>query len=93
MAGQFALKQQMIPFVCLFICGKNGVFETQGGLRLQAWRATLQFEEKLAGRKEKNSTAIERLVCCFYRPISSARQNTILIQGKFFSFLFLCDSK
>jgi len=36
----------------------------QGDPRLRAWRATLRFKEKFAGRKERNSTEIERLVCC-----------------------------
>jgi len=40
----------------------------QGGPRLREWRAALRFEEKLAGRKERNSIAIERLVCCSNRP-------------------------
>ena len=33
----------------------------QGGPRLRAWTATLGFEEKFAGRKERNSIAINTL--------------------------------
>jgi len=40
----------------------------QGGPRLRAWRATLRFEEKFAGRKERHSIAIKRLVRCSNRP-------------------------
>jgi len=40
----------------------------QGDPRLRAWRATLRFEEELAGHKERNSIAIKRLVCCSNRP-------------------------
>jgi len=62
----------------------------QGGPRLRAWRAALRFEEKLAGRKERNSTEIERLVCCSNRPTFAARPTQFLILGYILSFLFVC---
>jgi len=40
----------------------------QGGPRLRVWRDTLRFEEKFAGRKERNSIEIKRLFCCSNRP-------------------------
>ena len=59
-----------IPFVVL-----------QGGPRLRAWRATLRFKETFAGRKERNSIAIERLVCCSNRPNFAASLTQFLFLG------------
>jgi len=42
----------------------NSIYLCQGGPRLRAWRAKLRFEETVAGRKERNSAAIKRLICC-----------------------------
>jgi len=52
----------------------------QGGPRLQAWRATLWFEETFAGHKETNFTAIKRFVCCSNRPNFAARLTQFLIK-------------
>jgi len=53
----------------------------QASPRLQALKATLQFEEKFAGRKEKNSTAIKRLVCCSNRTNFCCSPAQVLIPG------------
>jgi len=65
----------------------------QGGPRLRALRATLRFEEKFAGRKEKNSIAIEDLFAVLMGLNFAARLTQVLILGQFSNFLFFCDSK
>jgi len=68
----------------------------QGGSRLRAWRATLRFEKKFAGRKERNSTAIKRLVCCSNKLNLCCTPNAIFDYKEIFKFsvcLFVCDSK
>jgi len=53
----------------------------QGGLRLRTWRATSRFEKTFAGRKERNSIAIKRLVRCYNKPIFVARLTEFSILG------------
>jgi len=63
---------------------------TQGGPRLRGWRATLRFEEKFAGRKERNSIAIKRHVCCSNRPNFWCTPNVIF---KFSVCLFATQNR
>ena len=58
----------------------------QGGPRLQLSRATLWFEEKLAGCKERNSIATERLVCCSNRHNFFCTPSTIFYSRAIFKF-------
>jgi len=58
----------------------------QGGPRRQASRATLRFKEKFAGHKERNSIAIERLVCCSSRPNVFCMPNAIFDYRATFKF-------
>jgi len=60
----------------------------QGGPRLRAWRATLRFEEKFAGRKERNSIAIRRLVCCSSKPNVCCTPNALLDSRVIFTLKF-----
>jgi len=56
------------------------------GPRLREWRTALRFEEKLAGRKERNSIAIERLICCSNRPNFFCTPNAIFYSRVIFKF-------
>ena len=58
----------------------------QSGPRQREWRAALRFEEKLAGHKERNSIAIERLVCCSNRPNFFCTPNIIFYSRVIFKF-------
>jgi len=60
----------------------------QGGPRLRAWRATLRFEEKFAGLKEKSSIAIRRLVCSSSRPNVCCTPNAMLDSKVIFTLKF-----
>jgi len=65
------------------------------GLRLWAWRATLRFEEKFAGGKERSSTAIKIYVCCSNRPIFCCTPDAIFdsrVTYKFYVCLFAAQN-
>ena len=69
-------------------CAQNRI--DQGGPRLRAWRATLRFEEKSAGHKDRNSIAIKRFVCCSNRPTFFCTPNAIF---KFSVCLFATQNR
>jgi len=58
----------------------------QGGPRLQAWRAALWFEEKFAGRKNRKSIVVKRLVFCSNRPKFCCTPNAIFDSRVIFKF-------
>jgi len=69
-------------WVCPVLCYLN-----QGGPSLREQRAsTIRYEEKFAGRKERNSNAIKRLVCCSNSPNSCCTPEAIFDFRVIFKF-------
>ena len=77
-----------IPYLSMWDCCSIIMVHklVQGGPRLRVWRATLRFEENITGRKERNSIAIKRLVCCSNRPNFCCTPNASFGFGAIFEF-------